>query len=345
MIVRLQARRSRVPLSHQHPPVSLVLPVCGIDNYAADTLRSSLELGYPNYELLLCVASAADPVLPLVRGLIGEYPDARVKLLIGRQRVSDNPKLNNVVKGWRASSHQFVIIADSNVLMPRNYIQQLLARWQPDTGLVAAPPVGSLPQGFWAEVECAFLNAYQARWLYVTDSFGRAFAHGKTMLCRRGDIERAGGFEKLNIEVAEDAAATKIVRTAGLRVRLIDRPVEQPLGNRSATEVWSRQLRWARLRRSAFFMTFLLEIVAGAALPMIAMTIIAKSFDLPIALTLITFGGLWYGAEMLLAAVAGWRLSLLYPLYGITRDLLLPVLFVSALCGRRIVWRGNEMRI
>src|SRR5262249_58247505 len=57
-------------------------------------------------------------------------------------------------------------IADSNVLMPADYIQHLFASWQADTGLVASPPIGSRPQGFWAEIECTFLNTYQARWQY-----------------------------------------------------------------------------------------------------------------------------------------------------------------------------------
>ena len=48
------------------PPVSLVRPLCGIDNFAADTLRSTFHLNYPHYEILFCVASANDPVFPLV---------------------------------------------------------------------------------------------------------------------------------------------------------------------------------------------------------------------------------------------------------------------------------------
>jgi len=205
-IVRLRRTVSTQPLSTQQPPVSLVRPLCGIDNYAAETLQSTFELDYPYYEILFCVARA-------------------------------NPKLNNVVKGWRAASHAWIIIADSNVLMPRDYIQRLFASWRADTGLVASPPIGSQPRGFWAEVECAFLNTYQARWQYMVDSFGRGFAQGKTMLWRRAELERAGGIEALGSEVAEDAAATKIVRSAGLKVRLVDRPLAQPLGHRSANEV------------------------------------------------------------------------------------------------------------
>jgi ceramide glucosyltransferase len=343
-IVRLR-QTACGPLSKFYPPVSLVRPLCGIDNYAADTLRSTFELDYPDFEILFCVATAQDAVLPLVQNLIAENPCTRVKLLIGDERVSPNPKLNNVLKGWRAAHHDWIIIADSNVLMPRDYIQQLFASWRADTGLVASPPIGCRPQGFWAEIECAFLNTYQARWQYLVDSFGFGFAQGKTMLWRRADLDRAGGIAALAKEVAEDAAATKIVRDAGLKVRLIDQPLAQPLGRRSAAEVWNRQLRWARLRRASFLLYFLPEIFSGGVLPLIAVAILAHAFGQPLALCVGTFAAFWYGGEMLLAATAGWHVPALYPLYGLARDLLLPVLFVSALNGNDFVWRGNEMQV
>ncbi len=53
---------------------------------------------------------------------MGENPALNAKLLVGDERVSSNPKLNNVLKGWRAAAHQWIVIADSNVLMPRHYI-------------------------------------------------------------------------------------------------------------------------------------------------------------------------------------------------------------------------------
>jgi ceramide glucosyltransferase len=327
------------------PPVSLVSPLCGIDNYAHDTLRSTFELDYPDYEILFCVASAADPVLPLIEGLIREHAGANARVLIGDHRVSNNPKLNNVVKGWNAARHEWIVIADSNVLMPQDYIQRLFASWRDDTGLVASPPIGCRPQGLWAELECAFLNTYQARWQYCIDTFGRGFAQGKTMLWRRADLERAGGISALGKEAAEDAASTKIVRSAGLKVRLVDRPLAQPLGRRSASDVWNRQLRWARLRRASFLLCFLPEAFSGGVPPMIAAAFAAGLMGLSPVLYTAALGAFWYGSEMLLAAVAEWHLPFLYPLYGLARDCLLPVLFVDALCGSGFVWRGNEMQV
>jgi ceramide glucosyltransferase len=333
------------PFEQQLPPVSLVRPLCGLDNYAADTLRSTFDLDYPHYEILFCVASAKDPVVPLVEALMARHPQANARLLVGDDRVSSNPKLNNVVKGWHAARHDWVVLADSNVLMPEDYLQQLFASWHDDTGLVASPPVGCCPEGLWAELECAFLNTYQARWQFVIDALGHGFAQGKTMLWRKADLDSAGGIAALGKEVAEDAASTKIVRAAGLRVRLVDRPFAQPLGRRGAAEVWNRQVRWARLRRASFLLYFLPEVLAGGVLPMIAAAIVADAFDVPAVLGAGAMGALWYGAEMVLAAGAEWHLPLLYPLYGLLRDLSLPALFVSALGGSDFVWRGNEMQV
>ena len=165
------------------------------------------------------------------------------------------------------------------------------------------------------------------------------------MLWRRADLECAGGILALTKEVAEDAAATKVVRSAGLKVRLANRPFPQPLGRRSASEVWNRQVRWARLRRASFFLYFLPEILAGGVPPMIAAAIVADGSGLPPIPTAAILGAFWYGGEMVLAATAGWPASVLSPLSGLARDLLLPVLFVSALRGNDFVWRGNEMQV
>jgi ceramide glucosyltransferase len=349
-IVVAAIRLSRYAPRHPHleqalPPVSLVRPLCGIDNHAAETLSSTFKLDYPNFEILFCVASPDDPVVPSVHALMAAHPDAGARLLIGDERASNNPKLNNVLKGWRAAQHEWIVLADANVLMPADYLRLLFASWRADTGLVASPPVGSRPHGIWAEIECAFLNTYQARWQYVADMLGFGFAQGKTMLWRRADLERAGGIEALAKEVAEDAASTKIVRAAGRKVRLVARPFPQPLGHRSASEVWKRQLRWARLRRASFFGCFLPEALSGGLVPMVALAAVAPAIGLPRALSVMSFGIVWYGSEMVLASIARWHLSLRYPFCCLLRDLLLPILFVKALGGDEFIWRGNEMRV
>ncbi len=325
------------------PAVSLVRPVCGIENHIEETLASAFRLDYPRYEIVFCVAFAHDPVVPTVRRLMAAHPAVPARLLVGNEKISDNPKLNNLYKGWRDTAQDWIVLADSNVFMPPDYIQRLLAAWRPDTGLVCSPPVGCRPDGFWAELECAFLNTYQARFQYTADSLGLGFAQGKSMLWRRDVLEPEGGIRALASELAEDAAATKVVRRAGLRVRLVDAPFEQPLGHRTAAEVWHRQVRWARLRRTSFKACFMPEILAGGAWPLLVALFAVAQSDLPLA-AVPALAAVWYGSEAVLAWAAGWHLTARSLLAFALRDVLLPAIWLNGWLGSAFVWRGNQMR-
>lgn len=327
------------------PPISVLRPVCGLDAYEEATLRTGFRLDYPNYELILCCADADDPVVAAIRRLMAEHPGVDARLLIGRDDFTLNPKLNNLIKGWRAARYDWVVMADSNVAMPRDYLQSLLLGWQPDTGLLCAPPIGCLPCGFWSEVECAFLNTYQARWQYAADTVGLGFAQGKTMLWRRADLAQAGGIRTLGAEIAEDAAATKVVRRAGKRVRLVDHPFGQPLGWRSAAQVWSRQLRWAKLRRATFPAFFVPEIASSSLMPLLAAGFAAQSADISAAGVIASLAVLWYACEAVLAHAAGWHVGRWSPLAWMMRDLMLPALWVQAWLGKSFSWRGNDMSL
>jgi ceramide glucosyltransferase len=342
-IIRCKAPTTRLRADVEAPAVSLVRPVCGLENYVEATLASAFALDYPHYEIVFCVASAQDPVVPMVRRLMATHPGVPARLLVGNEKISDNPKLNNVYKGWRAAAHDWIVLADSNVFMPPDYIQRLTAAWRPDTGLVCSPPVGCRPEGFWAELECAFLNTYQARFQYTADALGMGFAQGKSMLWRRSMLAQAGGIRALASELAEDAASTKVVRRAGLRVRLVDSPFEQPLGHRSAAEVWRRQVRWARLRRTSFKIYFMPEILAGGAWPLAAAAFAAAQSDLSLA-SVPALAVVWYGSEAILAWAAGWHLTISSPLAWVLRDLLLPAIWFNGWLGSAFVWRGNQMR-
>ena len=344
----IAARRLRVanrasPLVAAAPPVTVLRPLCGIDNFAAETLVSTFRIDYPEYELIFCVARADDPVVPIVRDLIELHPQRPARLLIGDDRISDNPKLNNIVKGWNAARHDWIIVADSNVLISRDFIRRFLARWEPKSGAICSMPIGARPLNFWAELECAFLNTLQARVQYVSEALGFGFAQGKSILFRREVIERAGGLRALAIDLAEDAATTKIVRAAGLRIHLVDQPVCQPLGWRTPREVWLRQLRWARLRRASFPWLFLPEIFLGSAGPTVFAAVAAAAAGMNVAAAVALMLSLWLAAELLLAKRVGWHLSARMAAALLLRDMMLPALWLAAVLGGGFNWRGNEM--
>ena len=332
------------PAPVKRPPVTILRPACGIENNIEETLASAFAIDYPEFEIIFCVASDRDPIIPMIARLMAEYPKVPSRLITGDDPISINPKLNNLVKGWREARYDWIVMADSNVLIPPDYLDQLVGRWSPDVGLVCSPPIGTRPDGFGADLECAFLNTYQGRWQLTADAFGFGLAQGKTMLWRRADLDRAGGIAALASEPAEDAAATKIVTSSGRRVRLVRRPYPQPLGYRPLGDIWRRQLRWARLRRATFPPLYALEILSGGILPLVCAAILVALGPATWQWVVALFAA-WYGAELLLAARMNWPISPRIAALLFVRDLALPALWVAGWMGNTFIWRGNAMEI
>jgi ceramide glucosyltransferase len=343
VLYRCRPQRQPMPPPAAPPRVAVLRPVCGVDTFDESTLRSTFQLDYPRTQLIFCCDRENDAAARVVRALMQEFPHVDAKLLIGRDPVTCNPKLNNLLKGWPHVDAEWLIMADSNVDMPKDYVQRLLAAWKPGTGVLCSPPIGKVPVGFWAEIECAFLNTYQARWQYFADSLGWGFAQGKTMMFRHRDLAAAGGLLALDAEVAEDAAATKMVRAVGLSANLADCPFTQPLGPRAARQVWDRQARWARLRRMTFPYLFLPEILTTSLVPMTAAALASELLHVAVLAPVLATAICWYGAEAVLAHGAGWHLSWRSPFAALVRDAMLPALWLQAWAGSSYTWRGNEI--
>ncbi len=325
--------------------VSVIRTVCGLDHYDEATLGSTFRLAHPNLEIIFCAAQEQDSCVPLVRRLIADHPFVSARLLIGNDRIGENPKLNNMVKGWRAAAYDWIVFVDSNVLMPSDYIERLLSKLEIGASVVSSPPVGVAPVGFWAELECAYLNTYQLRWQYAADALGFGFVQGKSIFLQRSVFDKAGGLRSLAAEIAEDAATTKIARGAGLRITLVDPPFSQPIGYRTFTQVWHRQLRWARSRRATFKLFYVPEIFSGALLPLSALLVAILPTELSAASVLVYAASIWYGAEAILAIFAGWPLSWHSPFSWFVRDLMLPALWIGGWISNGFVWRGNSMNV
>ena len=193
--------------------------------------------------------------------------------------------------------------------------------------------------------QCAFLNTYEARWQYASERVGNGFAQGKNMFWRRDVLEAGGGIDALGVEIAEDAAATKLVQRQGLRAHLVDRPFPQPLGSRSLRDVWKRQVRWARLRRATFVGHFTAEIITTSLLTIGAAAIAAPEFGIGSLAAAVLTAAIWYGSEALLAAVCGWPLSRWSPLAWAARDIVLPWLWLQGWVGDQFEWRGNTISV
>ncbi|MBN9061962.1 MAG: glycosyltransferase [Rhizobiales bacterium] len=337
------AARRRVTSVTRLPPVTIVRPVSGADFMLAETLASGFALDHPNYETIFCAASETDAAVPTVRALLDRHAGANARLLIGNEAISENPKLNNIAKGWRAAAHDWIVMTDSNVLMPPDYLQRCFAAWDKSAGLVAAPPAGTHTLNFGADVEAAFLNTHQARWQYAANAIGFGFAQGKNLMFRRDILRAAGGVRSLASDLAEDAAATKVVRAQGYDVRLASGPFAQPLGERDWGSVWSRQARWARLRRLSFPFWYALEIFSGALPPTLIALWWALATGRGVAGVLAGLWVVWFGLEWALARIAGWPDSPRALGAMMLRDLLLPLLWIQGWRNRGFSWQGHAM--
>lgn len=336
LVLKRYAAKAPAPAADL-PFITLLRPLCGLDPLDAETLGSSFVQDYPQYEVIFCVARADDPVIPLVNSLIARHPDRPARLLIGDNPITANPKLNNLHKGWQTANAEWVAMADSNLLLPPDYLQTLVASWRYDSGLVSSPPVGLRPEGLAASIECAFLNGNQARLQLAADSLGMGFAQGKTLFWRRDILDRAGGLRALGCDLAEDVCATKLVRGRGRKVTLTPRAFAQPIGRRRFRAVWDRQLRWSRVRRDGFPRLFLAEALNTPVLSALA---IGLCFGPAAAMALLC---LLYLAEGVMLARCGWphgpRDLLAMPL----RDTLILPLWLASFGARGFRWRGTDM--
>jgi cellulose synthase/poly-beta-1,6-N-acetylglucosamine synthase-like glycosyltransferase len=54
------------------PAITVVRPLCGLEPYSRETLQSTFQIDYPDYEVLFCVAEEGDQPLVLAALLIGK---------------------------------------------------------------------------------------------------------------------------------------------------------------------------------------------------------------------------------------------------------------------------------
>jgi ceramide glucosyltransferase len=341
----LAGRRRQPPernaVSHAPSDFSIVAPLSGADDASPDYVRALMALSGAGAEILICVATLDDGAVAPVRALWSDAP-----ILIGRD-TTFNPKMNNVRKGLEAASRPFVALCDAGILLDAENLRRAALPLSDKVGLVLALKAGEAPGNFAAELERAYIDGHQARFLLAADRLGMAVASGGVTLMSRDTLQKIGNWRGFNRWIADDYSVTRSVRELGLDTTLGDFMVRLPLGVRNWRTVWRRQVRWARTRLHLPvwplvlwepFVGWLVSGTVGAAA-----LIGASVGGSVVAAGLLGHTILWLAAEKWFMTRRGLTFGVRAALAALVREVLAPALMVRALSGRAIIWRGTDL--
>jgi ceramide glucosyltransferase len=336
-----RAPRPAGNVRHRPADFSIVAPMNGAADASPGYVGVLRTLSAVGAEILVCVADEGDGAVAATRALWPEAP-----ILIGSDGTF-NPKMNNVRKGLEAATRPVVALCDAGIILDADTLCRAAAPLSDKIGLVLALKAAEAPENFAAELERAYIDGHQARFLFAADRLGLAVASGGVTLLSQDTLQRIGRAAGFNRWIADDYSVTRSVRELGLATRLGDVMPRLPLGRRDWPVVWQRQVRWARTRlRLPVWPLVLWEPVIGWALSgaVAAAALAVADLDADtIALGLVLHTLVWLAGEKWFMAgrglAFGWRAAAA----ALVREALAPILMVQALAGRTIDWRGADL--
>src|SRR6202158_3540463 len=238
----------------QPPPVSILKPLKGVDPEIWESFCSHCEQDYPQFQLIFGVSDPTDPAIEVVRNLQAKYPNLPIELIVCDRVLGTNVKLSNLAQMLPAARHQLLLVNDSDIRVPPDYLRNTIAPLaDASVGLVtclyrgvAAPTLGSRLEalGIGTDFVPGILSA---RFLEK----GLHFGLGSTLAFHRRDLEALGGFEALVDYLADDYEFGRRVAATGKRVELSDATVTTFLPAYTLRQFFQHQLRWPRTIRDA----------------------------------------------------------------------------------------------
>ena len=332
-----------------HAPVTILKPLHGDEPLLTQALGSLCLQDYPpGYQIVFGVAEASDAALTAVRVLGARFPNQDMTLVIDATRHGTNPKVGNLMNMLPAAKHDILVIADSDVHAPPDYLRRLAeAGERPGVGLVTVlyqgrPWVRGLASSLGAtQIIHGFLPA-----ALLARSLGRRDCLGATMCLRRDMLARIGGFDRLKDHLADDNVLGRLVRAQGFEVVLAETVVATTVPETTLPSLWRHELRWARtirtLEPAGFAASVLQYPLFWAGLALIAASGAVWVWALLILVwTIRASAAKWIDRS--LAHVSG-GLAFRCPVWLLPfRDVLSAAVWAAAHAGRQVEWRGQTM--
>src|ERR1035437_1925957 len=236
------------------PPVSILKPLKGVDPEIWESFCSHCEQDYPEFQLIFGVSEPADPAIEVVRKLQAKYPNLPIELIVCDRVLGANIKVSNLVQMLPAARHELLLINDSDIRVPSDYLRKAIAPLRDASlGMVtclyrgaAAPTLGSRLEALGIGTDFV-PGVLSARFL----ERGLHFGLGSTLAFRRRDLEAIGGFEPLLDYLADDYELGRRIAATGKKVELSAATVTTLLPAYTLRQFFQHQLRWSRTIRDA----------------------------------------------------------------------------------------------
>lgn len=234
------------------PPVSVLKPLHGVDFASYENYASFCHQHYPaEYEILFAVNDHSDPAAAVVQRLIGDFPQRKIKLLIGAEYFGANRKVNSLARLAREAKYEVLALSDGDVRVTPQYLQNIVAPLQdPRVGAVTSFYRGIAQKNLGAEFEAiGASSAFFAGVLMAVWTEGVKFALGASIATTKTWLRKIGGFEEIAAFLADDYEIGRRVAEAGGRVVLSHETVWTMYPAQTVRGFWGHQLRWARTVR------------------------------------------------------------------------------------------------
>lgn len=245
-------RRRPAPVPTRRPGISILKPLCGIDEELEQNLAIFAQLPYPTFELLLGLKDTSDAAYPLALEAAARWPD-RVRVVLQEGAPGLNPKINQLITLAKAARHDILVVSDSNVQVEPNYLEEIAGYLEnPKVGLVNHPVVGRGEQSFVARMESLHLSGTVGAGQIGAKVFaGKSLVVGKSIAIRREDLVALGGFETFKDILAEDYYMGQAVLALGKEVVIARSPIYNVLHRRTFRDFNRRYIRWSIMQRLA----------------------------------------------------------------------------------------------
>ena len=327
------------------PPVSVLIPVRGVDPGALANWRSFCQQDFGEFEVLFGVMDSSDPAIPILQSLKTEFPE-RVRVLTNLSPRGINYQISNLSYLYEAAIHETIVLADSDIRVGPNYLKTVTAPLQKEgVGLVTCPYVERHPRYIGAAIHALNRCTEFIPSLLIARLLdgGLHCALGPTIVTQKSIMDSFGGLNYVLNRIGSDFHIGKMTAKLGYKVELCGYVLDNE-GDEQLGQVFKRELRWARTIRINRGREYYGMVFTFGTVYALLLVIVSGFAGWSIAVFICT-----WGIRLVQAGIATKQLERvglirwfwLLPF----RDVMSFAIWVGGSFGHRVYWRGRWLQI